>query len=102
MYILVKKSIQEKDNGHAVLNVAHATAVAFKKWSNDEEFKDWSENSFRKVLCLVTDNEFEKAKEYNDFKVVGECALGDNIEVSLVFKPRKEWPKFFKFLKLWS
>jgi hypothetical protein len=27
---------------------------------------------------------------------------GNPKEVALVFKPRKEWPKFFNFLKLWK
>jgi hypothetical protein len=33
--------------------------------------------------------------------VLTESALG-NEEVAIVFKPRKEWPKMFKFFRLYK
>ncbi|NQS88817.1 hypothetical protein HQ584_03380 [Patescibacteria group bacterium] len=105
MYILVRESVKEKDEGHAVLSVAHASAAACRNWAAEADFDDWANNSFRKVLCLVTDEEFDKAKTYfedgRDFQIMTESAL-DNKEISVVFKPREEWPKFFKFLRLWK
>ena len=100
MYILIKEWV---DTGHAVNTAAHAGAMIHKRgWSDDDQvMKEWYDNSFRKVTCKVTDKEFEKAKEYEDWFTVEEMAF-DNKEVALVFKPRKEWPKFFNFLRLWK
>lgn len=39
-------------------------------------------------------------KQVADHVVLTESALGDQ-EVAIVFKPRHEWPKMFKFLKLY-
>ena len=50
---------------------------------------------------MVNKKEFEKAKEYDDYVVVTEMAF-DGAEVGLVFKPRREWPKFFNFLRLYK
>ena len=99
MYILIKDFM---DNGHAVNSAAHAGAMIDSNWPKaDPVMKEWYDNSFRKVSCKVTDKEFEKAKEYDDWFVVTEMAF-DNDEIAIVFKPRKEWPKFFQFLKLWK
>ena len=91
------------DFGHTVLSIAHAASAAGRNWSGDKVYEDWANNSFRKVLCVVNDKEFEKAKTYfdfpDDFQVMTECALDDE-ELTMVFKPRSEWPRFFSFLKL--
>ena len=102
MYILVKESVAKRDLGHSILSVAHAASAASRNWKDREDFEDWANHSFRKVLCLVTDKEFEKAKRFfNDgFQVMTESALDDE-EISIVFRPREEWPSFFKFLRLW-
>ena len=97
-YILV---LDWMDIGHAMNSVGHAVLIAHKNWSDDPEYMDWYKNYFRKVTCKVTQKEFEKAKEYGDFAVVTESAF-DNKEVALIFKPRREWPKFFNFLKLYK
>ena len=102
MYILVRKEIWDRDLGHAALSIAHAMAAASRSWHGDPEFEDWADNSFRKVLCLVSDREFEKAKTYfgeDRFLVMTECALPGE-EMSMVFFPREEWPRFFGSLKL--
>ncbi len=49
----------------------------------------------------VTEHEFFKAKEVEDNLVLTESALG-NEEVAIVFKPREEWPKMFKYLRLYK
>ena len=104
MYILVRNEIIEKDLGHAILSVAHAASAAGRNWGDQPEFEHWANESFRKVLCQVTDQEFDKAKTYfengKDYQVMTECALDDE-EISIVFYPREEWPRFFSFLKLW-
>jgi len=103
LYILIRKDVKDRDLGHAALNIAHAMAVGFKKWHQDPIFQEWLNGSFRKVLCEVTDAEFEKAKSIlpmEEYEIIGESAL--NEDISIIFKPRQEWPKFFKYLKLFG
>jgi len=45
--------------------------------------------------------DFEKAKEAGDYVLITESALAGQ-ETVLAFKPRAEWPKGFRFLKLFS
>ena len=105
MYGLIKDQVNgiPIDVGHAVNSMFHAGAMVNKHWSKDDpDMIDWYSNSFRKVTCKVTEDEFEKAKtEASDWFVVTEMAF-DNQEVVLVFKPRDEYPKFFKYLKLFK
>jgi hypothetical protein len=61
----------------------------------------WVVESFKKVICLVNDSEFEKAKEFEDFVLMTESSLGGR-ETALVFCPREEYPKAFKFYKLYK
>ncbi|SFF56618.1 hypothetical protein SAMN05518865_101574 [Duganella sp. CF458] len=53
-----------------------------------------------KAICKANPKEFENAKLVSDHVVLTESALG-NQEVAIVFKPRAEWPKMFKFLRLY-
>lgn len=98
MYILIKDDV---DVGHAINSTAHASLIGYLKWKDTEEVKEWLKDSFRKVTCKVTEKEFEKAKKYENYEIVTELAFNKK-EVGLVFKPRKEWPNFFKFLKLYK
>ncbi len=100
MYILIKSSV---DVGHAVNSCGHAGMMAGLEWppKSDPLMDEWYADSFRKCTCKVSDEQFEKAKEYGDYIVVTEAAF-DQDEVILVFKPRREWPKFFKFLTLYK
>jgi peptidyl-tRNA hydrolase len=125
MYILVKTSI---DAGHAALAVGHGALGGYLDFVEAERKKDfqsselcpecgkpwdssitqteqWVKESFRKVVCTVTDEEFEKAKLYGiagkDYKVITESGLG-GIEVAIVFRPRVQWESFFKGLSLWG
>ena len=99
MYVLIKDWV---DVGHAVNSACHAGAMIRKRgWPDDDPvMEEWYATSFRKVTCKVTEEQFEKAKEYDDWFTVEEMAF-DGKEVILVFKPRREWPRFFNFLKLW-
>jgi hypothetical protein len=98
LYILIKDSI---DLGHAVNSAAHASLMGHLAWSGDEIYDDWEKSSFKKVVCAVSDREFDDAKKYDDHLVVTESTM-DGREVGLVFKPREEWPKRFKFYKLYK
>ncbi|MEL6557170.1 MAG: peptidyl-tRNA hydrolase [Bacteroidota bacterium] len=98
MYILIKDDVPD---GFAILAAAHASLAAYLKFSDTEEVKEWLSGSFYKVVCRVNSKEFEKAKTFDDQVVLTESAL-DHREVAIVFKPREEWPKPFKFYKLWK
>ena len=105
MYGLIRENIDgvPMDIGHAVNSMFHAGAMIRAHWpETDPDMADWYANSFRKVTCRVTDEEFDKAKTYGlEYFVVTEMAF-DNKEVVLVFKPREEYPKFFQFLRLFK
>lgn len=98
MYILV---LEDVDLGHAMLSVGHAVAAAMKSWANDPHMKHWLDTSFRKVVCRVTHEQFDKAQTYGlDFLKMTESAL-QGADTALVFKPGSEWPTFFKSLQLY-
>ena len=118
MYILIKDSV---DLGHAINAAAHASLSGYLTFINTPVGKDslkdkfshnliqlrtneWATNSFKKVVCKVTLDEFEKAKTYGknmvDYRIMTESSLSDE-EVAIVFAPKEEWENFFKFLKLY-
>ncbi len=98
MYILIKDSVP---SGFAVLAAAHASLAAYLKFKDTPEIKEWISGPFYKAVCKVNEKEFEKAKEFDDSIVLTESAL-DSQEVVLAFKPREEWPKPFKFYRLYK
>lgn len=98
MYILLKDDLSE---GFAVLAAAHSSLAAYLKFQEDEDMQQWVNSTFYKVICKVNEKEFEKAKEFDDRVVLTESAL-DNREVAIAFKPREEWPKAFKFYRLYK
>lgn len=97
MYILVKESVPV---GFALVAVAHASLAAYLKFKDTPEIESWLSGPFYKTICKVTDKEFETAKSFDDNVVITESAL-ENQEVAIAFKPREEWPKAFKFYRLY-
>ncbi|WP_148598790.1 hypothetical protein [Aquisphaera giovannonii] len=97
MYILVRESVPL---GFAVLASAHASLAAYLKFRDAPEVAEWLSGPFSKVVCRVSDEEFERARAVEDHVVLTESALGGQ-EVAMAFRPREEWPKSFKFLKLY-
>ncbi|MFZ6679370.1 hypothetical protein [Undibacterium sp. Tian12W] len=97
MYILVKEDVSL---GFAMVAVAHASLAGYLRFQDTPEVKAWLAGPFFKAVCRVNAKEFENAKLVEDHVVLTESAL-DNREVAIVFKPREEWPKMFKFLKLY-
>ena len=59
----------------------------------------WASGVFRKVICRVSDKEFEEAKKCDAHVVITESAL-DNVEVAIGFVPRPIWPKSFQYFQL--
>jgi hypothetical protein len=98
MYILIRDSIP---TGFAVLAAAHASLAAYLRFQESPEVRAWIAGPFYKVVCRVSDDEFERAKEVADQVVLTESALGGK-EVALAFRPREEWPKAFKYLPLYK
>ena len=98
MYILILDWV---DIGHAINSASHGSLIGYLEWKDDPIIKLWLANSFRKVTCKVNQDEFDRAKQFDDFQVITELAF-DGKEVGLVFKPRFKWPKFFNFLKLYK
>ena len=97
MYILVRDDVPL---GFAMVSVAHASLATFLKFQGSPEVEEWLSGPFYKAVCKVNAKEFENAKVVPDHLVLTESALG-NREVAIAFKPREEWPKAFKFLKLY-
>jgi len=98
MYILIKEDVPI---GLAMTAAAHASLKAWFRFNSCRAMELWVLGCFDKVICKVDNEEFERAKEHEDYVVLTESAL-DNQEVALAFCPREEWPKFFKFLRLYK
>ncbi|WNG33544.1 hypothetical protein F0U61_07865 [Archangium violaceum] len=97
MYILIRESVP---TGFAVLAAAHASLAAYLKFRDAPEVAEWLSGPFYKAVCKVSDEEFERAKAFEDHVVLTESALGGQ-EVAIAFKPRREWPKAFRFYRLY-
>ncbi|WP_332752510.1 peptidyl-tRNA hydrolase [Hydrogenophaga sp.] len=97
MYILVRDDIPL---GFAMVAVAHASLAGYLKFQNDPQTKEWLEGPFFKVVCKANTKEFANAKLVADHLILTESAL-DQQEVAIVFKPRREWPRMFKYLRLY-
>ncbi len=98
MYILVRDDIPL---GFGMVAVAHASLAAFLKFQDTPEVKQWlNPGPFFKVICKASPREFDQAKLIEDHVVLTESALGHQ-EVAIAFKPREEWPKMFRFLRLY-
>jgi peptidyl-tRNA hydrolase len=97
MYILVRDDIPL---GFAMVAVAHASLSGYLKYRDSPEVAEWLSGPFFKAVCKVGAKEFENAKAFPDHVVLTESAL-ENREVAIVFKPRHEWPKMFRFLRLY-
>jgi len=98
MYILIRESVP---TGFAMLAASHASLACYLKFRDTSEISDWLSGPFYKAVCKVNDKEFETAKEFEDNVLLTESAL-DHMEVALAFKPREEWPKPFKYYKLYK
>lgn len=97
MYILVRDDIPL---GFAMVAVAHASLAGYLRFRDSPEIAEWLSGPFFKAVCKVNAKEFENAKAVPDHVVLTETAL-EGREVAIVFKPRTEWPKMFRFLKLY-
>lgn len=79
MYILVRDSVP---TGIAITAAAHASLATYLRYSDRSEMRLWASGVFRKVICRVSDKEFEEAKKCDAHVVITESAL-DNVEVAI-------------------
>ena len=98
MYILVRQSTPR---GWAVNGVGHVALMCYLKFKKHPDTKWWLKNSFRKVTCLVSDEEFKLAKRAGDYVVFKEDDL-DDMPLTMAFKPRHKYPCYFNGFKLFS
>ncbi|RYY88355.1 MAG: hypothetical protein EOO15_09280 [Chitinophagaceae bacterium] len=98
MYILVKREVPDK---MVPVIAAHASLACFRKFEHTENMQAWINGIFRKVVCAVSESEFENAKKEADHVVLTESAL-ENAEVCIAFSPREEFSKMFKFFRMWT
>jgi peptidyl-tRNA hydrolase len=97
MYILIKETVPL---GNAIVAAAHASLAAYLKYRDSPEVERWLSGPFYKVVCKVSESEFERAKSEPDRVVITESAL-DNQEVAVAFKPRENWPKAFRYFRMY-
>jgi len=98
MYIIVKNDIPDK---LVPVITAHASLACYKKFEHNENMIQWMNGIFKKVICVVNETEFNTLKNETNFVLLTESSLA-NKEVALAFCPREEYPKKFKFLKMWT
>jgi hypothetical protein len=98
MYIAIKDWVP---TGYAINTAAHAGLIGYLEFGHLQDTCDWLEHSFKKVTCMVSDEEFAELKKVRDGRAITESRL-DNDEVGIVFAPRAEWPEIFKTLRLWK
>lgn len=123
LFILCKETLNGEpiDIGHSMLSVGHSVAIAFNAWDGTREFTDatdkfnvesftaWRTHSFRKIVCKVTEKEFEliktKLKEKSiPYRLCGEIAFGPDSEIALVVFPLEveDTPNCLKYCKKWK
>ena len=98
MYILIRESVP---SGFAILAASHASLACYLKFMDSPEVAEWLSGPFYNAVCRVNDTEFENSKKFEEHVVLTESAL-DHQEVAIAFKPRVEWPKPFKFYRLYK
>lgn len=99
----MKTSILVRDDlptGVAIVTAAHASLAAYLEFRDHPDVATWLAGPFRKVVCRVDEGEFERAKTVDDHVVLTESSLDDR-EVAIAFRPREQWPKAFRFLRLY-
>ena len=97
MYILVRKSIGK---GFAMTAAAHASLQCHLMYNDVLEYKEWLNTSFKKVICKVSDEELEMAREAGYYVETTESRLDGKL-VAVTFCPRKDWPECFSTFKLY-
>ena len=103
MYILVREIIVKQNRGIAINSVGHASLKCYLDYNDNPQMKDWLFNSWKKVTCVVSDDELLDAVECTKHHVnITESALDGNPLVGVAFVPMEEFPPIFKTFKLFN
>lgn len=97
MYILIRDDVPAD---YVPVVAAHSSLACYLDFQNDPDCIQWVNGIFKKVVCKVTPEEFDQAKQYDRHRVITESALGGK-EVAVAFCPREIYPPKFKHYPLW-
>lgn len=98
MYILIKDHVPDK---MVPVIAAHASLACYKQFEEDKDMIQWIGGIFKKVVCRVNEKEFSNAQMEEKHLILTESALAGQ-EVCIVFCPREEYSKQFRFFKMWE
>ena len=102
MYILVKDTAPIGLGINACSHVGFLAAKSF----DSQIAEEWEKCSFKKVTCLVSEEEFDDA--IGEIEKIGGNFVRfneddwDNQDISVAFEPRYSFPEIFKTFKLHS
>lgn len=109
MYILVKDTVPDN---YVPLMVGHAVIKLMWEFEfNGYNRSDWvytwiEEHNMKKIICRVSEQEFQQAiSEVNGYIIQSETSGLDPEHLTdciAAFVPRLEYPKSFKYFKLWT
>lgn len=87
------------------VSCAHGAIMAHQAWDQvSENYDDWLKHSFKKVVCRLSDDQWNWAHfnfDSHNKVVVTESALG-GIEVAMAVHPEYLYDPQVKKFKLWS
>ena len=98
MYILI---LEDTPDQLAPVVAAHASLACYLQFQEQAAMQRWVKGIFKKVVCKVSQKEFEKAKLLEKGLVLTESSL-EHQEVVIAFCPRESFPKNFRFFKMWK
>ena len=100
MYILIKDTCPDD---LAPLIAGHAVMGTYLKFMDNDLMIEWAASPhFKKVVCKVHPKIFTKAKQYGEHNIITECNRPELGEMGMAFNIQKEYPKFFKYLRLYK
>lgn len=100
MYIAV---LDEFPDYMAPTLVAHSVLGAHLKFQDDETYKNWLEDSFKKCVVRVNQKEFDKIAELDDVYLGHENHTLNGVKSCAVVCPRPDpQPNVLRYAKLWK
>jgi len=98
-YILIKENVPPY---FVPVICAHASLIAHLEWHAVPYYQYWLAHSFRKAVCSISEEDFEKVRFWPIAKrIVTESALGGK-DVAIVLAPTKELPEEVRKFALWK
>ena len=82
--------------------VAHSVLSAHLKFQDNEDYKDWLENSFKKCVIRVNKKEFLKIMWLDNIHIGHEVHTLEGKPSCVVVCPRKSNANVLTYAKLWK